>query len=55
MQAEDFQIEGDKLTEDQLDALYIYLSMTFETMKDEEKSMWYEIMQKIDKEFYEQD
>jgi hypothetical protein len=29
--------------------------MTFDTMKDEEKSMWYEIMQKIDKEFYEQD
>jgi len=55
MQAEDFQIEGDKLTEEQLDALYIYLSMTFETMKDEEKEMWYEIMQKIDKEFYEQD
>jgi len=55
MQAEDFQIEGDKLTEEQLDALYIYLSMTFETMKDEEKTMWYEIMQKIDKEFYEQD
>lgn len=55
MQAEDFQIDGDKITEEQLDALYIYLSMTFDTMKDEEKSMWYEIMQKIDKEFYEQD
>jgi hypothetical protein len=36
-------------------ALYIYLSMTFDTMKDEEKTMWYQIMQKIDKEFYEQD
>jgi hypothetical protein len=29
--------------------------MTFDTMKDEEKTMWYQIMQKIDKEFYEQD
>jgi hypothetical protein len=55
MQAEDFQIDGDKITEEQLNALYIYLSMTFDTMKDEEKSMWYQIMQKIDKEFYEQD
>ena len=55
MQVEDFQIDGDKITEEQLNALYIYLSMTFDTMKDEEKMMWYQIMQKIDKEFYEQD
>ena len=55
MQVEDFQIEGDKITEEQLNALYIYLSMTFDTMKNEEKMMWYQIMQKIDKEFYEQD
>ena len=55
MQVEDFQIEGDKITEEQLNALYIYLSMTFDTMKDEEKMTWYQIMQKIDKEFYEQD
>lgn len=55
MQVEDFQIDGDKITEEQLNALYIYLSMTFDTMKNEEKTMWYQIMQKIDKEFYEQD
>jgi hypothetical protein len=55
MQVEDFQIEGDKITEEQLNALYIYLSMTFDTMKHEEKMTWYQIMQKIDKEFYEQD
>jgi hypothetical protein len=55
MQVEDFQIDGDKITEEQLNALYIYLSMTFDNMKDEEKTMWYQIMQKIDKEFYEQD
>lgn len=55
MQAEDFQIEGDKITEEQLNALYIYLSMTYDTMKEEEKQTWYNIMKKIDKEFYDQD
>ena len=55
MQIEDFQIEGDKITEEQLNALYIYLSMTFNTMKDEEKTIWYQIMKKIDKDFYDQD
>jgi hypothetical protein len=53
MKLEDFQIEGDKITEEQLNALYIYLSMTYDTMKDEEKTMWYQIMKKIDIEFYE--
>ena len=53
MKLEDFQIEGDKITEEQLNALYIYLSMTYDTMKDEEKTMWYQIMEKIDNEFYE--
>ena len=55
MQLEDFQIEGDKITEEQLNALYIYLSMTYDTMKDEEKVAWYQIMKQIDKEFNEQD
>lgn len=53
MQLEDFQIEGDKITEEQLEALYIYLSMSYDTMTKEEKGIWYEIMQKIDKEFYD--
>ena len=55
MQLEDFQIEGDKITEEQLEALYIYLSMTYDTMKDDEKQAWYYIMKQIDKEFNEQD
>jgi hypothetical protein len=55
MQVEDFQIDGDKITEEQLNALYIYLSIMFDTMEDTEKLAWYQIMQKIDKEFYEQD
>lgn len=53
MQLEDIQIEGDKITEEQLEALYIYLSMSYDTMTKEEKSAWYEIMQKIDNEFYD--
>ena len=51
MQLEDIQIEGDKITEEQLEALYIYLSMSYDTMKDEEKKVWYQIMKQIDKEF----
>lgn len=55
MKLEDFKIEGDKITDSQLDALYIYLSMTYNTMKDDEKEMWYNIMKQIDTEFYDQD
>ena len=55
MQLEEFEINGDKITEEQLNALYIYLSMTFDTMKDEEKQTWYHIMKQIDKEFDEKD
>lgn len=55
MKLEDFQIEGNKITEEQLDALYIYLSMSFDTMDNDEKEMWYNIMKQIDNEFYDQD
>lgn len=55
MKLEDFEINGDKITEEQLNALYIYLSMTYDTMKDDEKQVWYNIMKRIDKEFHEQD
>ena len=39
------------LTEEQLDALYIYLAMNFEAMEETEKAFWSELMQKIDLEF----
>lgn len=49
------KIEGNKITEEELDSLYIYLSLTYHTMTKEEQVFWYEIMQKLDEEFYEQD
>ena len=46
-------IEGRQLTEQELDALYLYLDMYVETMSDEQKMFWLEVMKKIDKEFYD--
>jgi hypothetical protein len=53
MKLEDLEIDDSKLTDDQIQALYIYLSMNYETMGEEEKKAWYYIMQKIDIEFKE--
>jgi hypothetical protein len=47
------EINGDKITEEQLEALYIYLSFAFDTMDKEEQLFWIELMKKIDKEFTE--
>ena len=55
MNLEEIEIDENKITKDQLEALYIYLSMTYDTMSNDEKQAWYHIMQKIDKEFHEQD
>jgi len=55
MNLEDIQIDENKITEEQLESLYIYLSLSYETMSDDEKKVWYYIMKKIDSEFYEQD
>lgn len=55
MNLEDIQIDESKITEEQLESLYVYLSMTYDTMTDDEKQAWYYIMQKIDKEFNEHD
>lgn len=46
-----FEIIDNKITEDQLEALYIYLSLNYNNMKDDEKMVWYELMKQIDKEF----
>lgn len=54
MNLEDIQIDESKITEEQLESLYIYLSMMYDTMNEEEKIVWYHIMKKIDKEFYDQ-
>lgn len=41
----------DSITEEEIQGLYMYLSLHFEEMKPEEKLMWIEIMKKLDKEF----
>ena len=48
------EINGDQITEEQLEALYIYLSFAFDTMDKEEKLFWIELMKKIDKEFIDE-
>jgi hypothetical protein len=47
-------IEGEKIesiTEEELDALYIYLSFHFESMSNEDKKFWIELIKKLDIEF----
>ena len=51
----EFEISDNEITEEQLQALYIYLSLNYDNMKEDEKVVWYEIMKKIDKEFYDHD
>lgn len=44
-----------KIDDNELQALYIYLSFSFPTMKQEEQDFWYKTMQMIDKQFNEKD
>ena len=46
-------IEGRQLTEQELDALYLYLDMYMDDMSDEEKVFWTQLLEKIDPEFYD--
>lgn len=41
-----------EIKESDLDALYFYVEMNFDSMDEEEKTFWLEILQKIDKDFY---
>jgi hypothetical protein len=43
----------DTLTDDELQGLYMYLSLHFEDMNKEEKLMWIELMKQLDKDFYD--
>ena len=43
----------EKITEQQLEALYIYLSFTFDTMEKDEQLFWIDLMKEIDEEFIE--
>ena len=42
-----------ELSEKDLDAIYFYLEMNFEGMTEEEKEFWTKILEKIDKNFYD--
>jgi arsenate reductase-like glutaredoxin family protein len=52
---DEIKIDNDTITEEQLNALYMYLSMTWDTMNDSEKETWNKLMEQIDKNFYEID
>lgn len=45
------------LTPEEIQALYVYLSMQFENMNDQQKLLWIEAMKSLDPEFedYEKD
>jgi len=45
------------LTKEEIQALYVYLSMQFESMNDQQKLLWIETMKSLDPEFddYEKD
>jgi hypothetical protein len=51
------QEERENLTQGEIQALYIYLSMQFENMTDDQKALWIETMKTLDPEFddYEED
>jgi hypothetical protein len=51
------QEERENLTQGEIQALYIYLSMQFENMNDDQKALWIETMKTLDPEFddYEED
>jgi hypothetical protein len=51
------QEERENLTQGEIQALYIYLSMQFENMTDDQKALWIETMKTLDPEFddYEDD
>lgn len=46
-------IENKQLTDKELDALYLYLDMNMDSMSDEDRMFWMEILTKIDKQFYD--
>ena len=45
------QEERENLTQGEIQALYIYLSMQFENMNDEQKILWIETMKTLDPDF----
>jgi hypothetical protein len=48
-------IDYQEITDEQIQAIYIFLSFNWETLSDEEKEYWKIIMEKIDPEFNNED
>lgn len=46
-------IEGRELTEEELDALYLYLDMYMDSMDDDQRIFWLQVLTRLDKGFYE--
>jgi hypothetical protein len=44
-------IDLQEITEEQIDALYVFLSMNWESLTDQEKDHWRVIMEMVDKNF----
>ena len=40
-----------KITEEELDAIYQYLSISFDEMEEDEKMLWTKILMEMDPEF----
>jgi hypothetical protein len=51
MSQSDDNIEQQEISEEEIEAIYIFLSISWETFTDEEKEYWKIIMEKIDPEF----
>lgn len=45
------EIEIGTFTEEQIDAIYFFINNNMESMEDEEKRMWIDILKKIDAEY----
>ena len=51
MQQNEEIIEHQEISEEQIEALYIFLSISWEIFTEDEKEYWKIIMEKIDPEF----
>lgn len=47
--------QKDSVTEEEIQALYVYLSTEFDSMSDQQKLLWIEAMKTIDPEFNDYD
>jgi hypothetical protein len=51
MNTENKETEKPQLTEEELQGMYMYLSMNYEQMTQEEKNIWTMLMNELDPEF----